>query len=156
MLTPFLVLPPRVLHSVPHLLWLWEGAPHQLHPSPSALSHPLPLGHQVSTDIGTSFPTEARQGSPLLHMSYRPWISPCMFFGWWLSPWQLLGVHVYWCCWFSYRVAIPINSFNPSPNSSTRVPDLSSIVGYKYLHLSQSATGRASQSTAMLGSCLQA
>ncbi|WP_330949998.1 hypothetical protein, partial [Streptococcus anginosus] len=32
----------------------------------------------------------------------------------------------------------------------------SSMVGCKYLHLSQSATGRATQRTAMLGSCLLA
>jgi hypothetical protein len=29
--------------------------------------HSFPLEHQVSTGLGTFFPTEARQGSPLLH-----------------------------------------------------------------------------------------
>ena len=53
----------------------------------------------------------------------------------------------------SNRVAI---SFSLSPNSSIGIPDLSPIVGYKYLHLSQSAAGRVSQRTTMLGFCLQA
>jgi hypothetical protein len=34
------------------------------------------------------------------------------------------------------------------------VSDLNEMVGCKYLHLSQSVAGRASQRTAMLGSCL--
>ena len=54
-----------------------------------------------------------------------------------------------------YGVAITFSSFNPSPNFSIRVPDLSPVVGCESLHLSQSASVRASQRTAMLGSCLQ-
>lgn len=42
---------------------------------------PLPylpiLVHQVSAGLGTSSPTEARQDSPLLHMSLEPRISQC-------------------------------------------------------------------------------
>ena len=60
-----------------------------------------------------------------------------------------------YCC-SSCGVAIPFSSFNPSPNSSIGVPDLSPMVSCKYLHLAQSAAGRASQRRAMLGSCLQA
>ena len=48
--------------------------------------------------------------------------------------------------------AIPFSSFNPSPNSSIVVPDLSPMIGCKYQHL----TRAASQRTAMLGSCLKA
>ena len=44
-----------------HPLSLWEGA----HPT---LWHPPSLGHHVSTELGSSSPTEARQGIPLLHM----------------------------------------------------------------------------------------
>ena len=33
---------------------------------------PLPRRHQVSTGLGASSPTEARQGSPLLHMCWGP------------------------------------------------------------------------------------
>lgn len=44
----------------------------------------------------------------------------------------------------------------PSPNYSIGVPNLILMLGYNYLHLSQSATDRASQRTAMLDSYLQA
>ena len=44
--------------------------------------------------IDISSHTEARQGSPLLHMCQGPLTSPCMNFGWWLSQWELPGVQV--------------------------------------------------------------
>jgi hypothetical protein len=44
-------------------------------------------------------------------------------------------------------------SFSPFPFFSIGFLDLTSMVGCKYLHLSQSAAGRASQRAAMLGSC---
>ena len=50
---------------------------------------------------------------------------------------------------------IHFSSFNPSLNSSTRVLDLSPMIGCKHLLLSQPAAARASQRTATLGSCLQ-
>ena len=52
---------------------------------------PPSLGYQVSTGLGTSSPTETRQGSPLLHVCWRPRTSPSMLFGWWLSRWELPG-----------------------------------------------------------------
>ena len=114
----------------PHL-----GPPSQsssLHPpSPSPLrvsscspfpspKHPSSLEHQVSMGLGVSSPSEAKQGSPLLHMCQGPRTSLCMLFGCWLSLWELPGVQVSWYCWSSYGVAIPFSSFNPSPNSSIR------------------------------------
>jgi hypothetical protein len=51
---------------------------------------------------------------------------------------------VSWSCCSSYTVAIPFSSFSPSPEFSIGVPDLSPMVGCKYLHLSQPAAGRAS------------
>ena len=57
------------------------------HP-PSSASHPPFLGHQVSTRLGTSSPTEARQVSPLLHIYRGPQTSPCILFGWWLTLWE--------------------------------------------------------------------
>ena len=140
---------PRVLHPIPPLC-LW-GTPNP----PNALPF---SGHQVSTGLGASSPTEAKQGSPLPGGGGWgvAWTSLCMLFGWWINLWDLPGIQVSWHCWSSYGVAIPFSSFNPSPNSSIGVPSLSPMVGCKHLHLSQSAAGRASQRTAMLGSCLQA
>jgi hypothetical protein len=66
-------------------------------PNPSSLNlltpYNIPLPWDIrSTGLGTSFPTEAREGSPLLHMCLGQWSSPWMFFGWWLRLWELQGV----------------------------------------------------------------
>jgi hypothetical protein len=58
--------PPSILHPVipPHL-------PLSGCSIPTPTSTPPPsLGHQVSTGLGTSSPTEARQSNPLLHMCW--------------------------------------------------------------------------------------
>jgi hypothetical protein len=62
------------------------------------------------------------------------------------APWAL-GFD----CWSPYGVAFLFSVFNLSPNSLIRVPEFGSVVGYKYLVLSQSAAGRASLRTAMSG-----
>lgn len=54
----------RVLHSIPH--HLWESAPFLILSLP--LRHPPSLGLQTSTGLDTSSSTEAKTGSPLLHM----------------------------------------------------------------------------------------
>ena len=70
--------------------------------------------------------------------------------GWWLSLWEFPGK----------TAGLPIGSTllfsfsNLSPYSTIGVADFSPMVGYKYLLLSQSAAGRASQGTAMSGSHL--
>ena len=46
---------------------------------------PYSLGPQVIPGLGTSSPTEVRQGSPQLHMCQGPRISLCMLPNWWLS-----------------------------------------------------------------------
>jgi hypothetical protein len=58
---------------------------------------------------------------------------------WWLCLLELPGVWVSWGCWSSYGVTLPFSFFNPSPNSTIGVPDLSPVVGCKHLHLPQSA-----------------
>jgi hypothetical protein len=70
-------------------------------------------------------------------MSWGPQTSTCMLYGWWPTLWKIPGVWVSWCCWSSYGVVIPFSSFNPVPNSSFGVPDLSPVVGFNYLYLSQ-------------------
>jgi len=55
-----------------------------------------------------------------------------------------------------YGVANPFSSFSPFSNSSIGDPVLSSIVGCKHPPLYLSGSGRASQETAILGSCQHA
>ena len=59
--------------------------------------------------LGSFSPTEAKKGSPLLHMCQGPQTRPCMciLFGWWLSLWELPGVQVSGHCCSSYVVAVP-------------------------------------------------
>lgn len=140
MMTP-LILPSRV-QSPP--LYLWECI--------SFWQYPRPRGHHVCTRLGSSSSTEARTGSLLLYMFQGPQTSPCMLISWWLSLWLFPQVWVSWHCWSSYMVAILFSCFNPSPNSSIQVCELSLVLRCEYPHPSQSAAGRTSQRTTMLQS----
>ena len=63
-----------------------------------------------------------------------------MLFGWWLSLWELSGVQLV------DTVVLPMGLQSSSVPSvlSIEVPDISPMVVCDYLHLSQSAVGRAS------------
>jgi hypothetical protein len=101
------VLPCPTIHPIPsptHLL------------TPISPSQPPSLVHQVSTGLGTSFPTEARKGSLYV---LGQWPSPCILFGSWLSVWELW---VSLWCWPSCGVAISFMFFSPSSNSPIECP----------------------------------
>jgi hypothetical protein len=80
--------------------------------------HHSSFRHQVSTGLSASSPTEATQGSPLLHMfpgalnhsMYAPWF-------WALRAW---GVWVSWHWCSSYGIAILFRSFSPSSISGEK------------------------------------
>jgi hypothetical protein len=74
----------------------------------------------------------------------------------WFSLRELWGFRASWYCCSTFGFAIHLSSFAPSPNSFIWVPDLNSMVGCKYLHLSPLVAGWASQRTAIPDSCLQA
>jgi hypothetical protein len=63
------------------------------HPSssPSLPKHSPTLGHQAFTGPRAFPPIDAGQGHPLLYIQLEPWVPPCVFSGWWLSPWELWG-----------------------------------------------------------------
>ena len=63
------------------------------------------------------------------------------------------GSMVGWYCSSSYEVAKPFSSFSPFSNSSIGNLVLSPMVGCKHLPLYWSGSGRASQETAISGSC---
>jgi hypothetical protein len=86
-------------------------------------------------------------------MQLEPWVPPCVLFGWWFIPCELWRGLVGWHCCSSYGVANPFSSSSPSPNSSIGVPMLSPMVGCEHPHLYWSDSGRASQKTAIAGSC---
>lgn len=65
---------------------------------------------------------EVRRGSPPLYMCWGPQTSQCLSSDWWLSVWEILGVHVHGDCWSSHGVALLLNFFQPFPYSPIRVP----------------------------------
>ena len=44
-------------------------------------------------------------------MQLEPWLPPCVLFGWWFSPWELLGV------WLVDIVVLPVGLQTPSASS---------------------------------------
>ena len=94
------------------------------------LGHPHTLSHQVFARLGQT-------GSPVGKQS----LCSSLFFGWWLSLWEFLGVQVSWFYWSSCGVHIAFKAFNSSTNSSIRVPDLCPVFDCGYLYLFQSAAG---------------
>lgn len=140
-----LVPPSRVLPPLPPSLCFWEGV---------IPGQPPSLGEQVSTGLVPSSFTDARDGIFLIHMCQGPGTSSYMPIAWWLSLWELAGTQVSWHCWSSDEIPIRLISFNPPPNSSIWATDLCWMLGCNQLSLS--GAGSASQSTAILGSHLQA
>ena len=55
-----------------------------------------------------STPIDDQLGYPLLHMWLEPWVPPCVLFGWWFSPWELLGY------WLVHIVVPPMGLITPS------------------------------------------
>ena len=121
---------------------LYEGAAPPTHSRPPDLAFPY-SGASNTPGPRASPPTDVQQGHPLPHMQPAPWVPPCAFFG--------------WCsCSSLHGAANPFSSFIPFSNSCIRDPKLSPTVGCELPPLSLSGSGRASQETAISGSCQQA
>jgi hypothetical protein len=87
MLSPFLFSPLKIPY--PLLLPLLCNPP-----TPTSWPRHSPiLGHRTFTGPRASPPIDDWLGHPLLHMQLEPWVSLCIFFDWWFSPWELWG---YW------------------------------------------------------------
>jgi hypothetical protein len=70
--------------------------------------HSPTLGHRTFTGPRAPPPIDDRLGHPLLHMQLEPWLPPCVFFGWWFSPWEL------WGYWLAHIVVPPMGLQTPS------------------------------------------
>jgi hypothetical protein len=117
-----------------------------------AFSIPLYWGHQALTGPRASSPIDAQEGHPLLHMQLEPWGLPCVLLGWWLRPWEL------WWVWL-VDIVLPTGlqtlsaSLLLSLTPPLGTPVLSPMVGCQHLPLCLAGSGRASQETAISGSC---
>ena len=79
--------------------------------------HSPTLGYRVFIGPRASPPTYVWLGHPLLLMQLEPWVSPCILFGWWFSPWELWEVLVGSYCCSSYGTVNPFSSFVPFSSS---------------------------------------
>jgi hypothetical protein len=102
MFSPFQVSPSENPYSISHPSASMRVLPHPLtHSCLPALAFPY-TGAQ-----GALLPL-IQQGHPLPHMQPEPWVSLCVLFGWWSSPWELTGV------WPVDTVASPMGLQTPS------------------------------------------
>jgi hypothetical protein len=126
------------------------------HPHLPALAFP---DNGAPSGPRTSPPINVQQGHhPLPHMGPESWVPPCVLFVCWSSPWELRGEGAVWpvdTVATSMVLQFPSASVLFS-SSSIGDPALSPMVGCEHLPLYLSGPGRASQETAISGSCQQA
>lgn len=96
-----------VLHPFPFVF-------ERLLQSPTTARYISSLGHQISTETGTSSHTEAGQGSLLIHVCLGPQINPSMYFVWWLSLWEAQVSRIVHTVGFPMRL--------PSPSALSVLP----------------------------------
>ena len=112
----------RVLLLISPPLNLWEGGhPFIIPPSPPGTSSLCRIRHIL-------FHWGRARNPSTIYVSW-PQTSPCMFFIWWLTLWELPGVQISWHCRSSCGFPIPFRAFNPFPNSSIWVPNIYRILG---------------------------
>ena len=109
--------PHRIPHNPsPHLLLLWGCSP--THPPATSFLpwHSPTLGHWAPSGPRASSPIDVQRNHPLPHMWLEPWVLPCVFFGWWSSPWELQGVWPVDIVTPSIALQIPSAPLVPSPS----------------------------------------
>jgi hypothetical protein len=145
MLSPFPVFSSTNPHPLPFPLLLWGCSPPLLPQRPSV---PLPWVIEPPQDWGAPLPVMPDKAVLCYISSWSHGHPLCTL---WLvvSPWELSGV---WLI-LLFFLGVFLQSY---PNSSNRVPVLSPMSGCMHLHLYWSGLGRASQGTAIPGSCQQA
>jgi hypothetical protein len=76
-----------------------------------------------------------------------PWVSTCVFFGWWSSPWEILEVWPVDSVALSRGLQPPSAPSGSSPNPPSGTSKLNTMVGCKHLPLYLSGNGRDSNET---------
>ena len=107
------------------------------YPLPASLAHslllpcsgiPLYWGIKPSQGQGPVLSLTSHKAI-LYYMHLKPWVPPCVLFGWWFSPWEL------WRYWLVHIVVPPMELQIPSaPFSSSSIGDpvLSSVDGFEF------------------------
>ena len=89
MLSPFPISPSQTSYPTHYPLLLWGCSPSHPPTLTTPPCHSPTLGHRAFRGPRASPPIDDRQGHPLIHMQLEPWVTPCVLFGWWFSPWEL-------------------------------------------------------------------
>jgi hypothetical protein len=151
MLFPFLVSPLKIPCPLPT-----PSAPNPHNPAYWPWHSPI-LGHTSVTGPRAFPPIDDQLGHPLLHVQLEiDIVPPCVLFDWWFSSKELWGVLVSSYCCSSYWAANPFSSLCPFSSSVIGDPVLHPMDCCEHPLLYLSGTGRASQETALSGSCQQA
>jgi hypothetical protein len=157
MFFPFHVSPSEPPYSIPHSPASMRVLPYS--PTPIFSSCHSTLGHQTPSGPRASPPTDVQQGHPSSATYVAGTKGPSMYILWLVV--QSQGAPVGGGVWLVDTVAPPTGLQTPSapsvpsltPPSGT--PIQSPMVGCKHPPLYLSGSGRASQETAILGSCQQ-
>jgi hypothetical protein len=122
-------------------------------PTPASWPWQSPiLGHRTFTGPRASPPIDDQLGHPLLHMQLELQVPPCVFFHWWFSPRELCG---YWLVHIVVPPANPFRSLGTFSSSFIGNLVLCPMDDFEHTLLYLPGTGRASQETAISGSCQQ-
>jgi hypothetical protein len=90
--------------------------------------HSPTLGHRAFTRPRTSHPIDDQLIHPLIHMQLELWVPPCVFFGWWFSPWELWGYS------FIYIVVPPIGlQTHSAPWVLSLAPSLGTLCSFEWM-----------------------
>jgi hypothetical protein len=126
-LSRFPLLKPPIPSSLPLLLCRCFPT-HPLTPS-SLPFHSPTLGYWAFTGPRTTPLIDAWQVYPLLHVT-KPWVPPCVHFGWWFSPWELWG---YWLV----DIVLPMELQIPSDLSVlSLIPPMGTLCSVQWLAVS--------------------
>jgi hypothetical protein len=123
MFSPFLV--SSLKTSIPY-----HFPTHELTHSISWPWHSPTLGLRAFTGQRASPPIDEQLGHPLLHMQLEPWVLPCVFFGWWFSPWE------FWEFWM-FDIVLPEGLQTPSaPWVLPLAPTLWTLCSVQWMNMS--------------------
>jgi hypothetical protein len=119
-----------------------------------SLSRHFPiLEYRAFTGPRVSLPIDDLLGHPMLHIQLESQVSPCVFLDLWYSPKELCG---YWSWCSSYGASEPFSSLGTFYTFFIGDLVLHPMDDYEHPLLYLPGTGRASQKTALSGSCQQA
>jgi hypothetical protein len=129
---------------------LYGGVPPPIHSHPPTLESPKIGALNILRPEGLSShwcPTRPSS----THMWPVPRVTPCVYFSWWSSPWELQRIWPVDTVASSMGMQTPSALSVPSPTPPLETPELSPMAGCNLPPLYLSGSGRVSQETVISG-----